>query len=170
MKSSIKICFTFISGVLAASLIWTFFVLLLPVGNVDGRIICKYELSQRLNQNASSAIKNIGKDIAFEKAMKELHISVLDEIVDREYDIVIEKYGGPEEVEKIMMDMQGNSETFKKSIRQGILQQKAIEHFAQTITVPENEMDADSYRMEKGAEKYREYMDKQENEVVIRIY
>lgn len=190
MNQKLKIAGLLLIGSAIASLVWSFFIFFVPVGNVDGRIICRYELSAKLSESAGNAVKNIGKDAAFDHAMNELKITVSNAEVDKEFNAMVDKYGGIYELEKIMLDMQGNADTLKRSIRTGILKQKAIEYFAGKVNVNEidlhgyfdlhqdkySDYDSESsqiltdYRMEKGAEEYEAYMQEQESRISIKVY
>lgn len=190
MNRKLKISGLLLIGSFIASLVWSFCVFFMPVGNVDGKTIYRYELSVKLNESAGNAVKNLGKEAAFGRAMKELKISVTNAEVDREFNAMVEKYGGIYELEKIMLDMQGNADTLKRSIRTGMLKQKAIESFAVKVSPNEKGLrdyfdlhwnqysDYDSersqiltdYRMEKGAEEYETYLQEQESRISIKVY
>lgn len=139
----------------------------LPVGSVDGRTIFKHELNARLNWAADNTIKSIGKDIAFENAMNDLGIQASDDEINKEWDDMIERYGGIDELSKIMIDTKSNGKSLKHSIKNGILMQKAIEYFAASVPADDNNPD---FQMEEGAKKYEEYIQRHESKVVIKIY
>jgi hypothetical protein len=55
----------------------------------------------------------------------------------------------------------------KSNIKKGILQQKAIKHFAASVLPDENNID---FQMEEGARLYEKYIKEYEEKVVIKIY
>jgi len=181
--------FAFVLGALFIGFIWTYVTFLIPVGSVDGENIYKYEAMQRINLD--NAIKGIGKDKAFDTAMKKLGVTVTDAEVESELKNVTDKYGGTDELKSIMIDTESNITLLKNSIRKGMLKQKAIEKFAQEIktdtvdikayyeentdnypgefSANEKQIKTD-YAMMKGAQKYDEFLKSYEDSVTIKIY
>lgn len=180
---------SFLLGCLFIGFIWAHITYLLPVGSVNGKMILKYEAMQRVN--LENVIKSIGKDKAFDSAMQQLGITATSAEVETEFNAVVEKYGGSNELQKVMLDTQSNMSTLKNSIRKGILKQKAIEKLAKSVTYTEDDITAyyeknkqnytgdfvknkepitNDYLMEKGAEKYEKYIGEFEDTVKIRIY
>lgn len=181
--------FAFVLGALFIGFIWTYVTFLIPVGSVDGDNIYKYEAMQRINLD--NAIKGIGKDKAFDTAMKKLGVTVTDAEVESELKNVTDKYGGTDELKSIMIDTESNITLLKNSIRKGMLKQKAIEKFAQEIktdtvdikayyeentdnypgefSANEKQIKTD-YAMMKGAQKYDEFLKSYEDSVTIKIY
>ncbi|OQB12320.1 MAG: hypothetical protein BWY15_02262 [Firmicutes bacterium ADurb.Bin193] len=189
MKHVKEICCV-LAGVFISTIIWGYFMYLIPVGSVDGVTLRKYQLNERLNRSAGNTVKSIGKEIAFEKAMNNLKISIKESEVDKEFNEMLERYGGSDEVEEIMLDMMGNTDSLRQSVKNGMLKQKAIEYFAGKETImPDNiqsfyeqhkndygDFDSDYQKirtdcaMEAGAEKYEEYIRTYEEKVTIKIY
>ncbi len=157
----------FLSGAALSAILFIYYMNFLPVGTVDGRTIYKHELNARLNWAADNTIKNIGKDIAFEKAMVDLGIRVSEAEIDKEWGDMVERYGGIDEIKKIMIDTKNSEESLKRSLKNGIMKQKAIEYFAATVPNDENNTD---YQMEEGAKRYEEYIQGYEEKMVIKIY
>lgn len=157
----------FLTGFVLSSIIFIYYINFLPVGKVDGKTIYKYELNARLNWAAGNTIKNIGKDLAFEQAMADLGISANDNEINKEWDDMIERYGGIDELHKILLDTQSSVESLRSNIKNGIMKQKAIEYFAASVPVDESNPD---FQMEEGAKKYEEYIKGYEDKVVIKIY
>lgn len=180
---------SFILGALFIGFIWFYTAYLLPVGSVNGETILKYEAVQRINLD--NAIKNIGKDKAFDAAMRELGVSVTTAEVEKEFNVMAESYGGTHELRNILIDMQSNPESLKNSIRKGRLKQKAIEKFSESIVYTDEDLQAfyeeyqenyangyeekkeqiiSDYLMTKGAEEYERYIESYEQSVKIKIY
>ena len=157
----------FVMGFILSTTLFICYISFLPVGSIDGKVIFKHELDARLNWLADNTIKNIGKDLAFEKAMSDLGIHISDDEVAKEWDSMVERYGGIEELRKILLDTQGNEDSLKSNIKKGILQGKAIKHF--TASVPPNEDNTD-FQMEEGARLYEKYIKEYEEKVIIKIY
>lgn len=181
--------FAFILGALFVSFIWVYISYLIPIGSVDGENIYKYEAMQRINMD--NAVKSIGKDKAFDTAMKKLGITVSDSELTNEYNSVVEKYGGTDELKSIMIDTQSNMTMLKSSIKKGMLKQKAIEKLAKDEKASDDDLTAfyeqykenypgefkenkekikSDYLMMKGAQRYDEYIKSYEDAVQIRIY
>lgn len=157
----------FLMGFILSSALFICYINFLPVGNIDGKVIFKHELNTRLNWVADNAIKNIGKDLAFEKAMSDLGIHISEAEISKEWDGMVERYGGIDELRKILLDTQGNEDSLKNSIKNGMLQEKAIKHFAASVSPDENNPD---FQMEEGARLYEQYIKEYEENVVIKIY
>ncbi|NLB81679.1 MAG: hypothetical protein GX800_08745 [Clostridiaceae bacterium] len=157
----------FLAGFILSSTLFICYINFLPVGSIDGKTIYKYQLNQRLAWAADNTIKNIGKDLAFEKAMSDLGIHVSDAEISKEWDSMVEHYGGIDELCKILIDTRGNEDSLKSNIKKGILQQKAIKHFAASVLPDENNID---FQMEEGARLYEKYIKEYEEKVVIKIY
>lgn len=157
----------FLTGAALSAILFIYYINFLPVGTVDGRMIYKHELNARLSWTADNTIKNIGKDFAFEKAMTDLGIRVSDAEIEKEWGDMVERYGGIEELSKIMLDTKNSKESLKSSLKNGIMKQKAIEYLAASVPADENNPD---YQMEEGAKRYEEYIQGYEDKVVIKIY
>lgn len=157
----------FLTGAALSAILFIGYINFLPVGTVDGRIIYKHELNTRLSWAADNTIKNIGKDFAFEKAMADLGIHASNAEIEKEWDDMLERYGGINELNKIMIDTRNSEESLKSSLKNGIMKQKAIEYFASSVPDDENNP---NYQMEEGAKRYEEYIQSYEDKVVIKIY
>lgn len=157
----------FLTGALLSAILFIYYINFLPVGTVDGRTIYKNELNARLSWAADNTIKNIGKDFAFEKAMADLGIRAGSAEIEKEWGDMARRYGGVEELHKIMIDTRNSEESLKYSLKNGIMKQKAIEYFAASVPADENNPD---YQMEEGAKRYEEYIQSYEDKVVIKIY
>lgn len=157
----------FMAGFVLSSTLFICYINFLPVGSIDGKTIYKYQLNQRLAWAADNTIKNIGKDLAFEKAMSDLAIHVSEVEVSKEWDEMVERYGGIDELRKILIDTQGNEDSLKSDIKKGILQEKAIKHFAASAPPDEDNTD---FQMEEGAKLYEQFIKEYEEKVVIKIY
>lgn len=157
----------FLAGFILSITLFICYTNFLPVGSIDGKTIYKHELNKRLAWSADNTIKNIGKDIAFEKAMADIGIHVSDAEISKEWDSMVERYGGIDELRKILLDTQGNEDSLKLNIQKGILQEKAIKHFA--ASVPPKEDNAD-FQMEEGARLYEKHIKEYEEKVIIKIY
>ena len=66
----------FLMGFVLSSALFICYINFLPVGSIDGKTIYKFHLNERLAWAADNTIKNIGKDLAFEKAMSDLGIHI----------------------------------------------------------------------------------------------
>ena len=180
---------SFFLGALFIGFIWFYTAYMLPVGSVNGKMILKHEAIERFN--IDNAIKNIGKDKAFDDAMYELGVSVTPAEVEQEFNAMVENYGGTEELQNILIDTQSNTKTLKNSIRKGLLKQKAIEKLSQTIQYTSEDLQAfykeyqenyannfeenkeqiiSDYLMTKGAEEYERYIEAYEQNVSIKVY
>lgn len=157
----------FSAGFILSIIIFICYTNFLPVATVDGRIIFKHELDARLNWTADNSIKNIGKDLALEKAMSDLDIHISETEINKEWDNMVERYGGIDELRKILLDTQGNEDSLKNNIKKGIMQEKAIKHFAALVSPDESSSD---FQMEEGARLYEQYIKEYEEKVVIKIY
>lgn len=80
---------------------------------------------------------------------------------------MVERYGGIGELRKILIDTQGNEDSLKNNIKKGILQEKAIKHFAALVSPNEDNVD---FQMEEGARLYEKYIKEYEEKVIIKIY
>ena len=157
----------FLMGFILSSALFICYINFLPVGSIDGKVILKHELDERLNWLADNTIKNIGKDLAFEKAMSDLGIHITETEITKEWDNMVERYGGIEEIRKILLDTQGNEDSLKNNIKKGIMQEKAIKHFADLVSPDEDNPD---FQMEEGARRYEKYIKEYEEKVIIKIY
>jgi len=154
-------------GFILSSALFICYINFLPVGSIDGKVIFKHELNARLNWLADNTIKNIGKDLAFEKAMSDLGIHISDAEVAKEWDSMVERYGGIEELRKILIDTPGNEDSLKSNIKKGIMQEKAIKHFATLVSPNENNP---HFQMEEGARLYENHIKEYEEKIIIKIY
>ena|GEM_PF-5088578 len=157
----------FLMGFILSSALFICYINFLPVGSIDGKVILKHELDTRLNWFTDTTVKNIGKDLAFEKAMSDLGIHISDAEVSKEWDSMVERYGGIDELRKILLDTQGNEDSLKSNIKKGIMQEKAIKHFAALVSPNE---DNPHFQMEEGARLYEKYIKEYEEKVIIKIY
>lgn len=157
----------FLMGFILSSALFICYINFLPVGSIDGKVILKHELDTRLNWFTDNTVKNIGKDLAFEKAMSDLGIHISDAEVAKEWNSMVERYGGIDELRKILIDTQGNEDSLKSNIKKGILQEKAIKHFAASVSPDENNP---HFQMEEGARLYEKYIKEYEEKVIIKIY
>ena len=80
---------------------------------------------------------------------------------------MVKRYGGIDELRKILIDTQGNENSLKNNIKKGILQKKAIKHFVASVSPDENNPD---FQMEEGARLYEKYIKEYEEKVIIKIY
>lgn len=157
----------FVMGFILSSALFICYINFLPVGSIDGKVIFKHELNARLNWLADNTIKNIGKDSAFEKAMSDLGIHISDAEVAKEWDSMVKRYGGIDELRQILLDTQGNEDSLKNNIKKGIMQEKAIKHFAALVSPDENNPD---FQMEEGARLYENHIKEYEEKIIIKIY
>jgi len=110
----------FVMGFILSTTLFICYISFLPVGSIDGKVIFKHELAARLNWLADNTIKNIGKDLAFEKAMSDLGIHISEAELAKEWDSMVERYGGIDELRKILIDTKGNEDSLKSNIKKGI--------------------------------------------------
>lgn len=157
----------FLMGFTLSSALFICYTNFLPVGSIDEKVIFKHELDARLNWTKDNTIKNIGKDLAFEKAISDLGIHISETEISKEWDNMVERYGGIDELRKILLDTQGNEDSLKNNIKKGVLQEKAIKHFADLVSPDESSSD---FQMEEGARLYEQYIKEYEEKVVIKIY
>lgn len=171
--------------------VWAFSTFFLPVGSINGDIIYRYELNERLSSMQGNAVKNIAKDKAFFKAMEQLRVSITDQEIENELSAYEEKYGGSQELEKILLDTQGDIVSLKTSIRKSLLSEKARKYFAQEYQPSEQEIKeyyaqnaerypaafeeekakvTDDIRAEKGEQKFNQYLQDKEKDIVIKVY
>ena len=179
--------------VLGASLVgcaWTA-TNFIPVGKMNDTTIYQYQVKTAMKSVKSNLVKNIAKDKLFFDAMENLGIDATDQEVQAELDMYLEKYGGKEELEGILIDNMQDIESLKKSLRKGILSQKAVTYFTERQTVTESE--AQSYyesnqdkfqegfdaaretimlelKSQKGSTAYSDYLQNIEESTVIMIY
>ncbi len=134
------------------------------VGIVNGVKIRQYDISMRLDARKGNAVKQTAKDMVFFTEMEKLGISVTDDEVEAALKREAEKYGGIAEMEKIMLDTPNNIDTYRLSIKKAILQQKAIDSFAQKAKGTDEE------KAEKGREEYQSVIDKLEETTEIAVF
>jgi len=138
-------------GSLVVCLFWFASENFMPVGDINGKVIYRYELNNRAQSMSGNIIKNIAKDKAFFEAMETLKIKATEDEIQKEFDDYCERYGGIEELRSILLDTQGDIENLKISIKKGILNQKAIQYFGSD-------------------EKYNEFTTQIEEKIKIKVY
>lgn len=150
---------SFTAGICVMGLIFLFICGIMPVGKADGKTIYQYQLNNYRKYSEDNTIKNIGKDMIFDKAMNELGVSITKEEVEAEYLKMVEEYGGIKEFESILIDTTSNPVKIQSSIRQGLLRDKAIAKYQE-----------EGLTYEEGSEKLNEYLEKYQASRTIIVY
>jgi len=178
-------------GSLVVGLFWFATENFMPVGDINGKVIYRYELNSRARSMSGNIIKNIAKDKAYFKAMDELGITATDNEMQNELQGYYDRYGGEVELKNVLLDTQGDVESLKNIIKKGILSEKAINYFANKVNMSEKDLieyykqnkdkygdDYDSkkeqirggFKLEQGNKLYEEYLDEYESKVCIKVY
>ncbi len=164
MKKYINYAAVFMMGAALCAGAFTYVYQLRTVGIVNGIRIRKCDIAQRMEGFRGNAVKNAAKDLVFFAEMEKIGVKASDDEIEAMLNAEAEKYGGIAEIEKILLDTNGNIDTYRLSIKKSILRQKAIDLFASEVKGSEEE------KQEKGREKYQSVIDKLEETTEIVVF
>ena len=167
----------FLLGALSVGFAWLYFTYLIPVGMVEGRPICRFEIQAQLHEAQKHIAEDHARDETFFAAMEELGITVSDEMVDR---------GVADYMQRGFSEHSALAET---SVRKSLLSQAALAYFENRVSQNEKELFAfyeknsadypqgferqlieKDYKAWKGRERYDDYIRKLEEGTTIKIY
>lgn len=172
-------------GIAIMAGVWCAYENLIPVGKVGDDIIFSYELRDYQERTNAHDIKRIASDIAFYDAIESLGISVDEEQVDAELEKTYKAYGGKEQFDTYIIDLNSSTEDYKDSIRKGLYKSAAIDFYKTQVNEPEQDdimvycaehellpenFNLDDYKEDKANELYNEYIKKVSDDVKIIIY